>query len=99
MIHLCHLERQTLKSIKARRLMDWKPALLQAAKGGVLFIDEAYELGKGLYGQEACTAIVAAMTDPKYAGRLLEEQRGSLVGRTCSAEGSCRSLFEDPVGP
>ncbi|OLQ07138.1 Protein CfxQ [Symbiodinium microadriaticum] len=41
---------------------------LEAAKGGVLFIDEAYELGKGLYGQEACTAIVAAMTDPKYAG-------------------------------
>ena len=41
---------------------------LQAAKGGVLFIDEAYELGKGPFGQEACTAIVAAMTDPKYAG-------------------------------
>lgn len=41
---------------------------LKAAKGGVLFIDEAYELGKGPFGVEACTAIVAAMTDPKYRG-------------------------------
>eukprot|EP00966_Prymnesium_polylepis_P054937 1269898-Prymnesium_polylepis.1 len=28
--------------------------------------DEAYELGKGPYGSEACSTIVAAMTDPKY---------------------------------
>ena len=41
---------------------------LKAAKGGVLFIDEAYELGKGPFGVEACTSIVAAMTDPKYRG-------------------------------
>ena len=40
----------------------------QAAKGGVLFVDEAYELGKGPFGAEASTAIVAAMTDPKYRG-------------------------------
>ena len=82
--------------------MDWKPALLQAAKGGVLFIDEAYELGKGLYGQEACTAIVAAMTDPKYAGRLLEEWKsrgGRFLAGPVRPEGSCRSLVEDPVGP
>jgi len=44
---------------------------LDAAKGGVLFIDEAYELGKGPFGAEACTAIVAAMTDPKYAGLVI----------------------------
>jgi len=41
---------------------------LDKAKGGVLFIDEAYELGQGQFGQEACTALVAAMTDPQYAG-------------------------------
>ncbi|RHY06073.1 hypothetical protein DYB36_006893 [Aphanomyces astaci] len=41
---------------------------LQAAKGGVLFIDEAYELGVGHFGQEAMTSLVAAMTDPEYAG-------------------------------
>eukprot|EP01134_Creolimax_fragrantissima_P007209 CFRG7209T1 len=39
---------------------------LKMAKGGVLFIDEAYELGKGQYGTEACTSIVAAMTSPVY---------------------------------
>ena len=45
-------------------------SLHKAAKGGVLFIDEAYELGKGPFGQEACTRIVEAMTDPRYAGSL-----------------------------
>ena len=39
---------------------------LDAAKGGVLFIDEAYELGKGAYGEEALTTVLAAMTDPEY---------------------------------
>jgi hypothetical protein len=43
-------------------------SVTEAAKGGVLFIDEAYELGKGAFGAEACTSIVAAMTDPKYRG-------------------------------
>ncbi|CAD7925302.1 unnamed protein product [Amoebophrya sp. A120] len=41
---------------------------LDKAKGGVLFIDEAYELGKGQFGTEAVTTLVAAMTDPAYAG-------------------------------
>ena len=41
---------------------------LDEAKGGVLFIDEAYELGKGSYGTEACTSLVEAMTDPQYKG-------------------------------
>lgn len=39
---------------------------LDAARGGVLFIDEAYELGKGTFGEEALTTILAAMTDPEY---------------------------------
>ena len=39
---------------------------LDAAKGGVLFIDEAYELGKGTFGEEALTTVLAAMTDPDY---------------------------------
>ena len=41
---------------------------LDRAKGGVLFIDEAYTLGQGNYGSEACDTLVAAMTDPIYAG-------------------------------
>ncbi|KAI9205170.1 P-loop containing nucleoside triphosphate hydrolase protein [Polychytrium aggregatum] len=41
---------------------------LGQARGAVLFIDEAYELGKGSYGEEAMTTLLAAMTDPEYRG-------------------------------
>ncbi|KAG7382936.1 hypothetical protein PHYPSEUDO_004232 [Phytophthora pseudosyringae] len=44
---------------------------LGEAKGGLLFIDEAYELGKGTFGEEAMTTLVAAMTDPSYAGMII----------------------------
>jgi hypothetical protein len=37
----------------------------------VLFIDEAYELGKGVFGKEALTTILAAMTDPEYNGMVI----------------------------
>ncbi len=41
-------------------------SLLEEARGGVLFIDEAYELGGGSFGKEAVTALVAGMTNEKY---------------------------------
>jgi len=41
------------------------------AKGGVLFIDEAYELGKGHYGEEAMTTLLAGMTSPEYKGMVI----------------------------
>ena len=42
---------------------------LDKANGGILFIDEAYELGKGQFGSEACSTLVEAMTnDEKYGG-------------------------------
>ncbi|KAG7398349.1 hypothetical protein PHYBOEH_011257 [Phytophthora boehmeriae] len=44
---------------------------LGEAKGGLLFIDEAYELGKGTFGEEAMTTLVAAMTDPSYVGMVI----------------------------
>lgn len=44
---------------------------LGQARGGVLFIDEAYELGKGHFGEEAMTSLVAAMTNPVYAGMVI----------------------------
>ena len=31
---------------------------LKEAKGGILFIDEAYSLGEGQFGKEACDTIV-----------------------------------------
>jgi SpoVK/Ycf46/Vps4 family AAA+-type ATPase len=47
---------------------DVVESLLDKAKGGVLFIDEAYTLGQGSFGSEACDSLVAAMTNPEYAG-------------------------------
>ena len=44
---------------------------LREAKGGILFIDEAYELGKSQYAEEAMTTLVAAMTDPEYRGLVI----------------------------
>ncbi|TMW56633.1 hypothetical protein Poli38472_006643 [Pythium oligandrum] len=44
---------------------------LGQARGAILFIDEAYELGKGHYGEEAMTSLVAAMTDPRYVGMVV----------------------------
>ncbi|KAL3919021.1 MAG: hypothetical protein SGILL_003962 [Bacillariaceae sp.] len=38
----------------------------QEANGGVLFIDEAYNLGVGPFGKEACDSVVAGMTSTKF---------------------------------
>ncbi|GKY97164.1 hypothetical protein MPSEU_000674800 [Mayamaea pseudoterrestris] len=40
---------------------------LKEAKGGILFIDEAYGLGEGQYGIEACDTLVAAMTSKDFS--------------------------------
>ena len=40
--------------------------VLQKAKGGVLFIDEAYNIGFGHFGKEACDTLVAAMTSEDF---------------------------------
>lgn len=39
---------------------------LEAARGGVLFIDEAYELVLDVYGKEAVTKLVSMLTEPEY---------------------------------
>jgi len=43
---------------------------LDEVNGGVLFIDEAYELGQGPYG-EAMTTLLEAMTSLKYKGLVI----------------------------
>lgn len=35
---------------------------MEAARGGVLFIDEAYALGSGSYGEEAITKLLGMLT-------------------------------------
>jgi SpoVK/Ycf46/Vps4 family AAA+-type ATPase len=39
---------------------------MDEARGGVLFIDEAYELGTGSYGNEVMTKLVQLLTDERY---------------------------------
>ena len=39
---------------------------MDEARGGVLFIDEAYELGAGSYGCEVMTKLVQLLTDVRY---------------------------------
>jgi SpoVK/Ycf46/Vps4 family AAA+-type ATPase len=39
---------------------------MDEARGGVLFIDEAYELGVGSYGNEVMTKLVQLLTDERY---------------------------------
>lgn len=39
---------------------------MDEARGGVLFIDEAYELGVGSYGSDVMTKLVQLLTDQRY---------------------------------
>jgi SpoVK/Ycf46/Vps4 family AAA+-type ATPase len=39
---------------------------MDEARGGVLFIDEAYELGVGSFGNEVMTKLVQLLTDERY---------------------------------
>jgi hypothetical protein len=41
-------------------------AAVKEAAGGLLFIDEAYELGKGVYGEQAMTTLMEMMTLVPY---------------------------------
>ena len=42
---------------------------MNAARGGVLFIDEAYDLGKGKFGQEAMNTLLAMLTAPDFKSK------------------------------
>ncbi|RDL34326.1 NFX1-type zinc finger-containing protein 1 [Venustampulla echinocandica] len=44
---------------------------LEKGLGKVLFIDEAYRLGEGLFAQEAVNELVDTMTKPKFAGKMV----------------------------
>ena len=53
-----------------KKVEEW----VDKANAGVLFIDELYELGKGQFGDEACSTLVAAMTN--HNG--VKEKEGSM---------------------
>jgi hypothetical protein len=44
---------------------------LERGLGKVLFIDEAYRLGEGMFAQEAVNELVDTMTKPQFAGKLV----------------------------
>ncbi|KAI9668499.1 MAG: hypothetical protein M1829_005377 [Trizodia sp. TS-e1964] len=44
---------------------------LERGLGKVLFIDEAYRLGEGMFAQEAVNELVDTMTKPKFAGKMV----------------------------
>jgi SpoVK/Ycf46/Vps4 family AAA+-type ATPase/energy-coupling factor transporter ATP-binding protein EcfA2 len=41
---------------------------MEEARGGVLFIDEAYKLGEGQYGDEVMVKLLGMLTEPEYCG-------------------------------
>lgn len=43
----------------------------EEARGGVLFIDEAYELGKNGYGEEVLVTLLALLTEDDFAGNMV----------------------------
>ena len=45
--------------------------VFESALGRVLFIDEAYKLGDGIYGKEAVTEMVNTMTSKRYYNKLV----------------------------
>ena len=45
--------------------------LLEKALGKVLFIDEAYRLGEGVYATEAISELIDSLTKPRFAGKII----------------------------
>jgi SpoVK/Ycf46/Vps4 family AAA+-type ATPase len=41
---------------------------MEEARGGVLFIDEAYKLGEGQFGDEVMVKLLGMLTEPEYCG-------------------------------
>ncbi|ESZ94905.1 NFX1-type zinc finger-containing protein 1 [Sclerotinia borealis F-4128] len=72
---------------------------LELGLGKVLFIDEAYRLNQGQYGQDAIDELVDAMTKPKFANKMIlilagyENDMNSLLG----ANEGLNSRFADEI--
>jgi len=74
---------------------------LKKAKGGVLFIDEAYSLDGGQYGKEACEALVAAMTSKDFSDVLIiiagySSEINKMLGSNSGLKSRFTTFFEFP---
>ena len=64
-----HVEETSASALKGAvigKAQENVEKVMKAAHGGVLFVDEAYALGDGPYGQEALDTLVGLMTKPEY---------------------------------
>ena len=53
--------------ITIREAQEIVEKTMEEAVGGILLIDEAYELGKSEYGRQAQTKLIALLTDDRFA--------------------------------
>lgn len=73
--------------------------VLERALGKVLFIDEAYRLGEGLFATEAINELVDSLTKPRFAGKLVTVLAGyeSNMNELLSVNQGLSSRFSEEV--
>src|SRR3546814_11935832 len=82
------------------RISDWSSDVCSSdLKGGVLFIDEAYKLGEGVYGEEALVTILEAMTSPEYKGLVIiiagyEKEIETMLARNVGLKSRFTQFFD-----
>lgn len=64
--HVEEVSASELKGAYIGKAQENVSKAMEAARGGVLFVDEAYTLGDGPYGKEALDSLVDLMTKPDY---------------------------------
>ena len=64
--HVEEMSASELKGAYIGKAQENVRKAMEAARGGVLFVDEAYALGDGPYGKEALDSLVDLMTKPDY---------------------------------
>ena len=75
--------------------------IMSAARGGVLFIDEAYVLGgpKGSYGEEAMTKLLSMLTEDDYKGKMIVVLAGyeNQIHQMLQVNPGLKSRFEEII--
>lgn len=81
---------------EAKTLVETK---LGQARGGILFIDEAYELGKNSFGQEAMAKLVELMTSPEYKTKTVVIAAGyeDAIHQMLQRNSGLKSRFQETI--